>query len=101
MTDAPVPDPYRLLGVRPTADDATIRAAYLEAVRQHPPERDSARFEQVRAAYEAIASAPDRMAHALFDTRCPTAADLVAELRAGWTPAAPSSSKLRALLGSA
>ena len=101
MTDAPAPDPYRLLGVPPTADDASIRAAYLEAVRQHPPERDGARFEQVRAAYEAIASAQDRMAHALFDSRCPTAADLVAELRAGWTPAAPSAAKLRALLGSA
>ena len=85
MTDAPASDPYRLLGVPPTADDASIRAAYLEAVRQHPPERDGARFEQVRAAYEAIATAQDRMAHALFDSRCPTAVDLVAELRAGWT----------------
>ena len=33
-------DPYGVLGVPDTADDAAIRAAYLEAIRLCPPERD-------------------------------------------------------------
>ena len=47
-------DPYHVLGVAETADDSSIRAAYLAAVRACPPERDRQRFEQVRAAFEAI-----------------------------------------------
>ena len=61
-------DPYRLLGVPDTADDDTIRAAYLAAIRACPPERDRKRFEQVRAAYESIATELRPVA----PTRCST-----------------------------
>jgi curved DNA-binding protein CbpA len=47
-------DPYRVLGVDLTAGDEAIRAAYLAAIRESPPERDRERFESVRTAYEAI-----------------------------------------------
>jgi curved DNA-binding protein CbpA len=47
-------DPYRVLGVEPEASDEAIRAAYLAAIRQSPPERDRERFANVREAYEAI-----------------------------------------------
>ena len=77
-------DPYRLLGVPDTADDAAIRAAYLAAIRACPPERDRSRFEQVRAAYESIATARDRLARALFDPTPPTVQDVLAILSADW-----------------
>ncbi len=93
-------DPYRLLGLREGAGDAEIRAAYLAAVRACPPEHDRRRFEQVRAAYEAIADEPRRLAHALFDTGAPTADDLIAALRADWRAARPEEATLlRVLVG--
>jgi len=94
-------DPYRQLGVPETADDETIRAAYLAAIRACPPERDRQRFEQVRAAFEAIATEPLRVAHALFDTSAPTAHDVLDVLSAGWQPARPTEAALYRLLGAA
>jgi curved DNA-binding protein CbpA len=95
-------DPYRQLGVPETADDETIRAAYLAAIRACPPERDRVRFEQVRAAYEAISTEPRRHAHALFDTQVPTAQDVLEALMgAGWRPGPPSAAALWRVLGSA
>ena len=61
-------DPYRELGVGTDADDASIRNAYLTAIRACPPERDAARFERIRSAFEAISDARKRRSHALF--RC-------------------------------
>ena len=92
-------DPYRQLGVPETADDDTIRAAYLAAIRACPPERDRQRFEQVRAAFEAISSEPRRHAHALFDTQLPTAQELLEALSADWRPGHPSEATLLRVLG--
>ena len=82
-------DPYRQLGVPETADDDTIRAAYLAAIRACPPERDRQRFEQVRAAFEAISSEPRRLAHALFDTQVPTVQDVLDSLSCRLAPGPP------------
>ena len=92
-------DPYRQLGVPETADDDTIRAAYLAAIRACPPERDRQRFEQVRAAFEAISSEPRRHAHALFDTQVPTVQDVLESLSADWRPGQPSEATLLRVLG--
>ena len=92
-------DPYRLLGVPETADDNTIRAAYLASIRACPPERDRVRFEQVRAAFEAISSEPRRHAHALFDTRVPTVQDVLEAMSADWLPGHPSEAMLLRVLG--
>lgn len=92
-------DPYRQLGVPETADDHTIRAAYLAAIRACPPERDRQRFEQVRAAFEAISSEARRHAHALFDTQVPTVQDVLDRLSADWRPGHPSEAKLLRVLG--
>ena len=94
-------DPYRLLGVPRSADDATIRAAYLAAIRGCPPERDRERFERVRAAYESIAHERDRLAHALFDTSLPTPQDVLERLRAEWRSGLPTQRSLLRLLGAA
>lgn len=92
-------DPYRELGVPETADDDTIRAAYLAAIRACPPERDRIRFEQVRAAFEAISSAPRRHAHALFDTQAPTAQEVLELLSADWRPGLPDEATLLRVMG--
>jgi len=42
----------QLLGVEITANLDQLRAAYLEKVRQHPPDREPELFEQIRDAYE-------------------------------------------------
>ena len=44
-------DPWAVLGVDVNAGDEEVRAAYIEKVRQHPPDRDQERFEQIRDAY--------------------------------------------------
>lgn len=92
-------DPYLVLGVDETADDEAIRAAYLAAIRAFPPERDRARFERVRAAYESVATDRSRLAHALFDTAAPTVQDVIDILAASWRPARPDERRLRRLLG--
>jgi hypothetical protein len=100
-------DPYRLLGVtarlyeKTAEDDADelIRQAYLAAIRACPPERDRQRFEQVRAAYESIATARARLNHALFDTSPPTPEDVLAVLQADFRPQTPSEQRLRRVLG--
>jgi DnaJ-class molecular chaperone len=92
-------DPYRLLGVPDTADDEAIRSAYLAAIRTCPPERDRQRFEQVRAAYESIATERDRLAHALFDTSAPTVQEVIEILSADFQPSRPDEQRLCRLLG--
>lgn len=52
-------DPYRILGVSPTASLEEIRRAYAALVRRFPPLHAPERFQEVRRAYE-ILSDPDR-----------------------------------------
>jgi hypothetical protein len=48
-------DPYRVLGVKPTADFATIQAAYRRLMREHHPDRtgagDDERAQAINAAF--------------------------------------------------
>lgn len=57
------------LGVEPDATGAEIRRAYLEKVREHPPERDPEGFKRVREAYEHLRSPRKRAELALLDLR--------------------------------
>lgn len=63
-------NPYLALRVPHDADDATIRRAYLDAVRSSPPETHPNRFKEVAAAYEKIKDATARARHELFHTEC-------------------------------
>lgn len=47
-------DPRALLGVSPAADDDTIRRAYLEKIKAHPPDAEPEAFEKIRDAYELL-----------------------------------------------
>lgn len=68
-------DPRAVLGVSVTAGPGEIRAAYLEAVKRHPPDRDPEAFERIRDAYEALRDPKRRIQSVLLaeDPRTPLA----------------------------
>lgn len=47
-------DPFQVLGLSRDADEAAVRARYLELVKQFPPEREPEKFREIRAAFEAV-----------------------------------------------
>lgn len=59
-------NPFATLGLDETADDAAVRAAYLAAVRAHPPDRDPDGFQRIREAYDAIRDENRRLDLRLF-----------------------------------
>ncbi len=71
-------NPFIVLDVAETADDDVIKKAYLQQVREHPPERDPEHFQAIRAAYETIKTRRDRLRYRLFQRQTPDPAGLVA-----------------------
>ena len=59
-------DPFAVLGLDDTADDETIRTAYLQALRASPPDRDPEGFRRIRDAYEQLRDSERRLASRLF-----------------------------------
>ena len=59
-------DPAEVLGIGPNATEAEIRAAYLQAIRLHPPDRFPEEFERIRDAYEALRDPRSRARTMLF-----------------------------------
>ena len=59
-------NPFAVLGVDESCDDAAVRAAYLAAVRAHPPDRDPIEFQTIREAYDAIRDEDRRLELRLF-----------------------------------
>jgi len=70
-------NPFVLLGVPETADDEAIKKAYLQQVRQHPPEREPEQFQSIRLAFEAIKTRRDRLRYRLFQQEAPDMEALV------------------------
>ena len=70
---------YTILGVNETSTDDNIKQAYLDAVRNNPPDRDAVKFREIRTAYESIATHKDRLRYELFDTSTPDSIE-IAEL---------------------
>lgn len=64
-------NPYDILNVDAQATDEAIKKAYLQKVREFPPEHAAEAFQQVRQAYERIKTQKDRMNDALFGTEAP------------------------------
>lgn len=58
--------PYQILGVSEHADDAEIKQAYLNSVKENPPDRDQERFQQIQQAYESIKDSDSRINYELF-----------------------------------
>jgi len=69
---------YQILGITEQASDSDIKQAYLQKVRENPPDRNPAFFEEIQTAYQAISTAKKRLAYALFT---PPPADFEALLK--------------------
>ncbi|MDD5037200.1 MAG: DnaJ domain-containing protein [Methylococcaceae bacterium] len=58
--------PFEILDVAEDASDEAIKKAYLKKVRENPPERNVAAFQQIREAYERIRTEKQRREFWLF-----------------------------------
>jgi len=64
-----VRDPFTVLGVSESADDAAIKQCYLTLVRAYPPDREPDRFQEIRRAYEQLRTRRGRLEVQLLQTR--------------------------------
>lgn len=58
--------PYEILGVVVNANDADIKQAYLQQVKNNPPDRDQEKFQLIHNAYTSIKDHKSRVSHDLF-----------------------------------
>jgi len=58
--------PYQILNISSTATDAEIKQAYLQQVKNNPPERDQQLFQLIHQAYLAIKDHKSRLNYELF-----------------------------------
>ena len=93
-------DPFTVLGVDEMAGDAEIRHRYLALVRDFPPDRAPERFQECRAAYEALSTERKRVAARLLHTNAAALARLnIAALQAASAGSArPTKQAVAALL---
>lgn len=59
--------PYEILEVTSNASDIEIKKAYLQKVKNNPPDRDQELFLSIHNAYETIKDNKSRISHALFN----------------------------------
>lgn len=59
-------DPYIVLGLAPSADDAQIKNAWLDKVKQFVPEHHPQQFQQIQTAYQQIKDESSRMLYQLL-----------------------------------
>lgn len=64
--------PFDILGVSDDATDEAIKKAYLQKVRQYPPERAPEQFQKIRTAFEAIQTQHQRLKYQLFHHEPPS-----------------------------
>src|SRR5947208_3325862 len=89
-------DPYQVLGIPPDADDAAVRARYLELVRRWPPEQAPEQLAQALDALKQPANGDDaarplvKAVMEAYDALTRTTAE-IDRLREGATPAGPPS----------
>jgi curved DNA-binding protein CbpA len=79
-------DPWTILDLHPEADDAAIRARYVELVRRYPPEQAPEQFALIRAAYEVLRDRDRRLQYRLFESGQNDTLDTVIEEMACRTP---------------
>ncbi len=61
-----MPTPYQLLNVSSEATDAEIKHAYLQQVKNNPPDRVQEKFQEIHTAYSAIKDLESRLSYELF-----------------------------------
>jgi DnaJ-class molecular chaperone len=78
-----VEDAAALLGVAVSATDEELRAAYLEKVRLHPPDREPELFERARDAYDLLRNPTIRARQVLHSPRAIPLAGVLEGTKAG------------------
>ena len=58
--------PYTILGINTDANDHDIKQAYLQQVKNNPPDRDQEKFLQIHNAYLLIKDVKSRVSYDLF-----------------------------------
>lgn len=58
--------PFEILNIPERCTDEAAKAAYLERIRQYPPERFPEQFKEIKAAFEQVKTERDRVAARLF-----------------------------------
>ena len=91
-------NPFDVLGVPETADDEAIKKAYLQKVREYPPEREPERFQVIRTAFETIKTRRDRLSYRLFHQDMPDVEGLVVNALRTGTGKRPTERQLLQLL---
>jgi len=81
--------PFDLLGLPENATDEAIKKAYLQKVRQYPPERAPEQFQKIRAAFEAIKTQQQRLKYQLFHHEPPSLNALLEHAQQSGTPQRP------------
>ena len=74
-------NPYQILQVAADADDEEIRKAYLDQLRNYPPEHYPERFRQIREAFELLGNKRKRRDFFLFHVTQPDLTPLVQHLQ--------------------
>jgi curved DNA-binding protein CbpA len=62
----PDADPYRILGISENSGQEEVRRAYLEKIRQYPPDHSPEEFERIRDAYAVLSNPLQRSRTELF-----------------------------------
>lgn len=57
---------FEILSVSENVTDEAVKCAYLQKVKQYPPEQATEQFQQIRTAFEAIKDARSRVKYQLF-----------------------------------
>ena len=88
------------LQVSMTASDDDIKSAYLAMVQENSPDKNPARFQEIRQAYEQIATKENRLNYLLFQSPMMGFHDFLSKLMEETQPktAIPSTELLRSLV---
>ncbi len=63
--------PYEILGINSSSDDKIIRNAYLQLVKEHPPDRDPEKFKKIAEAYGSVKDEEKRLKYYLLNKELP------------------------------
>jgi hypothetical protein len=81
--------PHLVLGIAPTATAEEARAAYLDGVRRHPPDREPERFRALHAAMQAFCDPLELAAAAFESPRLPPDLETIVAAAAARPPRLP------------
>ena len=60
-------DPYEILNLNPNCDDAQVRRAYLDKIKEFPPEQFPEQFRIISEAYELVKEQKNRLEFSFLD----------------------------------